>query len=111
MKPVMSKAEMIEWSPELAKDFTNLNLAWVRKYFYVEPADEEILGNPQAYIIDKGGFIFFAKVGSEIAGTFALLKNNETEFELAKMAVAQKFQGNKIGNKMLEFFLEKARQL
>ena len=46
-----------------------------------------------------------------IAGTFALLKNGEQEYELAKMAVAEKFQGLKIGNLMLEFGIRKAKEL
>ena len=88
---------------ELAEHFKNLNIAWLQKYFYVEPIDEVMLSDPKKYIIDKGGYIFFAEVNNEIAGTFALMKVQEGIYELAKMAVDEKYQGQKIGNKMMEF--------
>ena len=48
-----------DFAPKYAKDFKTLNLAWLEKYFWVEPHDEEVLSNPQSYIIDRGGFIFY----------------------------------------------------
>jgi ribosomal protein S18 acetylase RimI-like enzyme len=102
---------IVDFRDELALHFKNLNLAWLQKYFCVEPVDEEMLSNPKKYIIDKGGYIFFAEVNNEIAGTFALIKMEEGVFELSKMAVDEKFQGQKIGNKLMEFGIEKAQCL
>ena len=70
-----------------------------------------MLSQPRKYIIDRGGHIFFAKVNDEIAGTFALMKSAESEYELSKMAVDEKFQGKKIGNQLLEFCIRKAKEL
>ena len=47
---------------QYAADYKRLNLDWIEKYFTVEEHDLEQLENPYAYIISKGGFIFFAKV-------------------------------------------------
>ena len=47
--------EIIGFKDELAEYFTRLNLAWLKKYFVVEPVDHEMLANPKAYIIYKGG--------------------------------------------------------
>lgn len=105
------QVEIIEFNDELALHFRDLNRAWLEKYFVVEPIDEEMLGNPKEYFIDKGGYIFFAKLNGEVAGTFALLKEGDGIYELSKMAVNEKFQGKKIGNRMLEFCLQKAREL
>lgn len=103
--------EIIEFSDENAKYFTQLNIAWLQKYFVVEPIDHEMLSNPKKFIIDKGGFIFFAKAEDKIAGTFALIKISEGVYELSKMAVEESFLGKKIGNKMLEFCIEEAKRL
>lgn len=103
--------EIVRYSDEYAKDFRDLNIAWLQKYFIVEPVDNELLSDPKKSIISKGGHIFFAKVGDEIAGTFALLKIENGVFELAKMAVEERFIGKKIGNKMLEFCFEEAKRL
>lgn len=106
----MDKIAFIPFEESLAKYFTELNLVWVKKYFMVEPLDEEMLSNPQSYIIDKGGLIFFAKTGDDIAGTFALQKSSEGVYQLSKMAVDEAFQGMKIGNAMMEFCLAEAKR-
>lgn len=103
--------EIIKFSDEYSKYFTDLNMAWLQKYFVVEPIDHEILFNPKKYILDQGGFIFFAKVNKQIVGTFALIRINKTVYELAKMAVEERFQGKKIGNKLLEFCIEEGKRL
>lgn len=101
--------EMVPYSDELGIHFTALNKAWVQKYFELEPIDELMLVNPKQYFIDKGGLIFFALFNKEVAGTFALLKLSDTEYELSKMAVYEQFQGKQIGNSMLKFCLEQAK--
>jgi len=103
--------KIIGFTEDLAKYFTSLNMAWLEKYFVIEPIDSEILSDPKKNIIDKDGFIFFAKEGEKIAGTFALIKIEDHVYELSKMAVEEGFQGKKIGNKMLEFCLEEAKRL
>jgi N-acetylglutamate synthase-like GNAT family acetyltransferase len=102
---------IVEYSDELASHFHDLNKAWLEKYFVVEPIDKEMLSNPRKFFIDKGGYIFFVKLGDEVAGTFALIKESDKVYELSKMAVDEKFQGKKIGNYMLEFCLRKAKEL
>src|ERR1044071_9595132 len=94
--------EMIEFKDELAKYFTDLNIAWLKKYSVVEPLDEKMLSKPKTNIIDKGGYIYFAMVDDEVAGTFALLRVSDVIYELSKMAVAENFRGKKIGNRMLK---------
>ena len=103
--------EIIPFSDELANHFTRLNTAWLEKYFVIEPIDKEMLGRPKQYFIDKGGHIFFAKINEDIVGTFALLKDSDSVYELSKMAVDENYQGQKIGNKLMEFCIGKARNL
>jgi GNAT superfamily N-acetyltransferase len=103
--------EIINYDEQYNREFAALNGAWLQKYFAVEPIDEKIFANPEAYIIDNGGYIFFAKIDGNIVGTFALMKVEEGVFELSKMAVEERFQGKKIGNQMLEFCLQKAKDL
>ena len=45
----------------MLKDFYDLNIEWLKTFFYVEPFDEEVLSKPETYIIEKGGSIFFAQ--------------------------------------------------
>lgn len=107
----MSNVEIIEFSDALAPHFARLNKAWLEKYFNVEPVDQLMLDNPKEFFIDKGGFIYFARLNDDIAGTFALLKESETVFELSKMAVDDKYRGMNIGNTMMRFFIAEAKSL
>ncbi len=93
--------EIIDFDPKYARYFYDLNIEWLKEHFYVEPYDEEVLSNPEEYIISKGGHILFAMIDAEIAGTAALINRGKDGFELSKMAVAPKFQGRKIGLKLM----------
>ena len=108
---IIENIEIIAFEPSLAKEFKDLNIAWLKKYFEVEPADEKVLNDPQKEIINKGGFIFFAKSGNTVAGTVSLLKLKEDVFELAKMGVAESLQGKKIGNLLMEYCIDFAKKL
>ena len=93
--------KIIPFDPAYVQDFKDLNIAWLEKYFWVEPHDEEILGQPERYIINPGGTIFFAKEDENIIGTVALMKMEEDIFELTKMAVTPRAQGKKIGQQLM----------
>ncbi len=103
------KIEIISFKPEFANDFKELNIAWLKKYFWVEPHDEEVLGKPQKYILDPGGNIFFIKDGDKIIGTVALMKMEDGVFELTKMAVTPQYQGQQLGQKLMEHTIQYAR--
>ena len=101
--------EIIPFEPQYAAHFYALNVAWLRKYFHVEPYDEKILSNPEIHILKSGGFIFFAKSNAAIVGTVALI-NQDNFFELSKMAVTPAYQGKKIGIQLLEHCITFARK-
>ena len=106
-----SEVKILDYRSELKGQFRDLNYDWIKKYFKVEEKDKNILENPEKEIINKGGYILFAEFEDEIAGTVALIKHNENEFELAKMAVAGKFQGKQIGKSLAIAAIERARSL
>lgn len=105
----MGKIEIINFEPQYSSRFYDLNVEWLEKYFYVEPYDKKVLSNPKEYIIDNGGFIFFAKLENEIVGTVALI-NQHDFFELSKMAVSPKFHGLKIGQQLMNHCIEFAKK-
>ena len=105
----LNEVEIIPFDKKYKKDFYDLNVAWLEKYFYVEPYDEMVLSNPEEYILNAGGFIFVAKYKHEIVGVVALI-NQKTFFELSKMAVSPKYQGLKIGRKLMDFCIAFAKK-
>lgn len=96
--------EIIPFNKKYSRDFYNLNIEWLKKHFYVEPYDNEVLSKPEKYIVEKGGYIFFAILNKKIVGTFALLPLPEQNaFELTKMAVSPEYRGQKIGQKLIDY--------
>ena len=102
--------EIIPFSADLKEPIKTLNIEWLKKYFKVEPKDELVLSNPQSEIIEKGGFIFYARSKNEIVGTISLLKIDNTTYELSKMAVTDSVQGLGVGKKMIEYCFDVARE-
>lgn len=107
----LDEVEIIDFDPAYREQFKQLNLAWIEKYFKVEEPDIRTLSNPEGYIIDKGGRVFFARYNNEIVGTCALLKQHEGIYELVKMAVSPEAQGKQIGKKLCLHAVEVARQM
>lgn len=100
--------KIVPYKDEYAEHFRDMNLEWLKKYFYVEDHDNEVLNNARTYILDKGGHIFFALCDNDVAGTVALMKEPEG-FELSKMAVSPQFQGMKIGQKLMQHCIDFAK--
>lgn len=100
------------YTPKYSDAFYKLNEAWITTYFQMEKPDRDALGNPQEYILDKGGSIFIATVDDEPVGVCALIKRDDLNcYELAKMAVSPQAQGKGIGFQLGRAAIEKATVL
>lgn len=104
---------IVDYSPEYAAAFRQLNEEWISLYFKMEEADFKALDNPESYILDKGGHIFVALYKNEPVGVCALIKMDDPrhDYELAKMAVSPKAQGKNIGWLLGQAIIAKARSL
>ncbi len=101
---------IITFKKQFSKDFYDLNIEWLKTYFFIEPFDEEVLSKPKQYIINKGGHIFFAMLGKEVIGTVALMPTKYSGvFELTKMAVSPKHRGHKIGQQLMQYCIDFAK--
>lgn len=98
---------IIDFDATYEKRFYDLNIEWLKTFFYVEPFDEEVLSKPDTYIINKGGFIFFAIKDKNVIGTVALMPTEESGIlELTKMAVLPEERGQKIGQQLLQHCID-----
>lgn len=101
--------QIISWKQEYSEEFKNMNIYWLEEFFWVEPHDEDVLGNPKKYIIDPGGEIFFAVQDEEVIGCVALMIIRENVFELTKMAVKPTYRGKKIGHELMRHTIDFAK--
>ena len=105
------EVKIIPYHKAYSSDFYILNIEWLDTYFYVEPFDEEVLSKPETYIINKGGHIFFARINERIVGTVALMPTNEDKvFELTKMVVLPDQRGHKIGQRLMQYCIDFAKE-
>lgn len=94
--------DIVPYSPELREHFYRLNAQWLERYFRIEEVDRMVLSDPERYILQPGGAIFFARLGEEIIGTCALLCESPGVFELTKMGVDETFRGLGAGKRLLD---------
>jgi ribosomal protein S18 acetylase RimI-like enzyme len=100
--------EIINYRPEHQPWFEQLNRVWIEQSFGMEPIDEAVLGKPEEHILKPGGAILMAKCEETIVGTVALKFVRTGIYEFTKMAVDEKFRGQKIGLALAQAAIEKA---
>ena len=98
--------KIIPFQKQYAQAFYDLNIEWLETYFYVEDFDKEVLSNPEKYIINPGGHIFFVIENDIVLGTVALMKESKNSFELTKMAVLPNQRGKKIGQQLMQYCID-----
>lgn len=102
-----SPATIVDYDPSLRSAFRHLNLEWLERWFSVEPVDEEVLGDPERYVLAEGGHILFAVVAGEAVGTVALRAEGDGVYELTKMAVTPQLRGRGIGRQLVDAAIER----
>ena len=109
----MDTIEIVNYESAYKEIFRDLNVEWISAYFKMEASDYIALDNADSYILQNGGHILVALLNKEPVGVCALIKMDDPiyDFELAKMAVAPKAQGKKIGWLIGEAIKDKARAI
>jgi len=93
---------IITFRPEHKKAFRDLNLAWIREYFWVEEKDTAQTNNPEECLAGGGEIFFGLDEGTgEAVATCALYRVSESVFELAKMAVRSDQKGKGLGDALM----------
>jgi GNAT superfamily N-acetyltransferase len=97
----MTSIEVVPYAARYRRSFELLNSVWIEKYFWMEDVDLNVLRNPEEEIIARGGMVFFAKAGSSIVGTGAVINHGNGLYEISKMAVDEDSQGKGIGRRII----------
>ena len=100
------------FDPRWREAFATLNIEWLEHWFVVEDYDREVLGNPEKYILAKGGHILFAvDQAGHALGTVALKHEGDGVYELTKMAVSPEARGRGVGRLLMDAALDLYRTL
>ena len=107
----MTEHAIINFKNEYSKLFYDLNIEWLNEFFLVEDYDKKILSNPNKYIINKGGSIFFAKTRGKIIGVVALMPTHKPDvYELTKMGVKKSSRNKGVGKLLLKKCIDQATE-
>ncbi|HEV7782952.1 MAG TPA: GNAT family N-acetyltransferase [Chitinophagaceae bacterium] len=101
---------LVNYEDKYQPDFKRLNMEWLEKYNLVETHDLEILDDPKDTVLNNGGAIFLVMDDDKVIGTAGLWKENDSEYELIKMAVDPVYRGQGISKLLLDRCLEEARK-
>lgn len=105
-----NSVEVVTYKDEYRDDFGRLNREWIEEFFVLEPADRRVFADPAKEIIDGGGQIFFVLENGIAVGTCAVLRLNQSTYELAKMAVAAGARGKGYGDLLMRAAIEFATE-
>jgi putative acetyltransferase len=94
-----------------ADAFRELNEGWIAGYFSLEEHDHIQLRDPEGNILRTGGQIAMAVAGEERIGCCALIFVRPGVFEVAKMAVSERYRDHGIGRRLLEYTIAQAKML
>lgn len=104
---------LVEYSPDLSEAFYTINAEWISSMFVMEDKDEQVLSNPDTYIIGKGGTILFVRSEAHgVVGAGALMPvGTDGTFELTKMGVLSASRGEKAGEFLLAALIGRAKEI
>jgi DNA-binding MarR family transcriptional regulator/N-acetylglutamate synthase-like GNAT family acetyltransferase len=99
-----SKIQVLDYRPDLKKYFFELTGRWLLQVLNgkLEPEDEFTLHNPDKAYLEKGGFLFFAKMEDKISGCTALKRLDENRFEFCKLYVNPEYRKSGIATQLIQ---------
>lgn len=103
------KFKIIKWEDRFAKAYIDLSIEWLEKYVSVEPGDLEIIEHPYEAVLNNGGMIWVALLDNTPIGTVTMIKSNDS-YEVAKLAVTEKYKKLGIGKRLMKVAIEFARE-
>ncbi|MDC0230453.1 GNAT family N-acetyltransferase, partial [Aureispira] len=106
----MKKFIIINYDSKYKQDYKLLSLEWLNANNLYEDADGVMLDFPKREVLNKGGFIFLAKVNEQIAGTVTLLPLEHNTYEILKLGVNKNHQGIGIGRALIEHCIQQAKK-
>ena len=89
--------EIIEYQKRYKKDFIELNIGWVERYFEMEQADRDVLENVDK-LMEDGAMIYFAVEDDVVLATCMAIPLQESVWEICKLAATGQYTGKGAGN-------------
>ena len=100
---------IVSYQEKYKKNFIALNLAWIKKYFKVEPQDVAMLNNVEDFLA-KGAAVYFAVEDDQVIATCMVTPVEEQVWEICKLATDEGHRGKGAGSAVLEACIDYAKE-
>lgn len=101
--------EITFYQDKYKKDFAELNLAWIKKYFKVEPQDVEMLNDAES-LIKKGAAVYFAVEQDKAIAVCMVIPRDGQIWEICKLATDEHYIGKGAGSAVLKACMDYAKE-
>lgn len=104
--------KIISYDKKYKKDFIEMNKAWIKEMFTLEPSDEKEFENIDS-AIQSGGQIFFAldETSEEVMACCMICPRSDGDWEIIKFAADPKFAGKGAGTACLKACIDYAKKI
>lgn len=99
--------EIVEYQKKYKKDFIELNIAWIERYFTPEQADYDVLDNVEE-LLEKGSMIYFAVEDEKVLATCMAMPLGDDVWEICKLAVTGQYTGKGAGSAVFKASMDYA---
>ena len=97
-------------TPKTHERMKEISYHWLKKYDVLDEEDIPVLEDPFSEVIDKGGYFFVGIADGEVVSCAALEKTGDGDFEIAKLAVDERYFGRGYAVKLMEHAIKKAKE-
>ena len=101
--------EIISYQEKYKKDFAELNLVWIKKYFKVEPQDVKMLNDVEAFLAN-GAAVYFAVEQNKAIATCMVVPRTGQIWEICKLAADENYMGKGAGSAVLKACMDFAKE-
>lgn len=99
---------LITYDQQYRQDFIDLNIAWLERFFMVEPVDQEMLDHVDEYI-DQGGMVYFAlDEYDQVLATCMVIPLENYIWEICKFAAIHQYTGTGAGSAVFKACMDHA---
>lgn len=104
--------KVVSYEKKYKNVFIEMNKAWIKEMFVLEPSDEKEFENIDS-AIEKGGQIFFAldDDSTEVMACCMICPREDGDWEIMKFAANQKYAGKGAGSACLKACIDYAKKI
>lgn len=104
-----SEIKIVGYCKQYKQAFIDLNVAWIEKYFIVEPQDTEMLNNVEDHI-KAGAAVYFALLQEKAIATCMVIPRENNVWEICKLATDEQYRGKGAGSAVLKACVDYAKE-